>query len=236
MPVRQNSVFCVDTANRLSFMWWYRMSICFVRGLNASLSLRLIALWLSHFTLTNFCGWSSISFANCFNHKTSRTVVDRAMFSDSVVDNATIDWRWLHQLIGPPDIITTCPVHDFRLSASAPQSASLYANISSLVDLWYRIFKLMHPCRNRKMRLSAFQCGSAWLLLKRLRSFTANAMSGRVAPDKYKRLPMISWYGTLPTSEFSSFYMLMDNFWFKSLGVDVGLQFFIPNRSSICFT
>lgn len=86
----------------------------------------------------------------------------------------------------------------------------------------------------RTTRLSAFQCGSECLSLNRLRSFTAKAIFGRVAPDKYKRDPISSWYGgTLPTWEFSSVHIVTDSFWFTSLGVCADLQFVMPNLSKI---
>ena len=67
-----------------------------------------------------------------------------------------------------------------------------------LLQSFHILTRSMVPFKYRRIRFAAFQWTSECLSLKRLKSLTAKAISGRVAPDKYKRLPMSSWYGTFP--------------------------------------
>lgn len=118
---------CIFFSDICSRMWWCRTSICFVRSRKASTSAMLIELELSPYTLVLDAKSYFNSFMNCWIQGTSFTVDDRAMYSASVEDNATIAWRCDFQFIAAPQSFIANPVQERLLSTSDAQSASEYA-------------------------------------------------------------------------------------------------------------
>src|ERR1700709_931783 len=107
-------------------MRWKRISIYFVRGLYASLAVNFIELWLSQRMVMALAIFLSSSSGSCFSQISSQAVDDRAMYSASVLDIATIGCRLLSQQIADPESLITYPVHERLLSIPDAQSASEY--------------------------------------------------------------------------------------------------------------
>src|SRR5271170_8346626 len=88
-----------------------------------------MALWLSE---KRSVGSSELPFEwpssarSVLIHFNSFVASVRAIYSDSIVDNATVGWRRLFHAIAPLLSMTTYPVVDRLVSKSPAQSASEY--------------------------------------------------------------------------------------------------------------
>ena len=102
---------------------------------------------------------------------------DKAMYSDSAVDNATVGCLLDFHETGTPPIVNRWTVVDLRESRLPAQSASEYPTRVSLLGLnnnpWFSA-----PFRYLRIRLTAAQCVFPGLLQNFATSPTATAMSG----------------------------------------------------------
>ena len=99
--------------------WWYLMAMCFVRGVNFGIFATVIQLSLSSQTvqlnngsLVNSPNNPAVSFMRPRNGFTSRIVLDRAIYSLSVVLREISICNLIPQVIGHPAYMMTKHVRD----------------------------------------------------------------------------------------------------------------------------
>src|SRR6476620_5621092 len=136
----------------------------------------------------------------CLSQITSRIASDRAMYSASVEEHATIFCNALLHEIAHPDIMTVYPVVDFLVSLSPAQSLSENAVRIGGWSAWKNNPELELPLRYLRTRLADVQCWRPGLSRNRRSDDTACEMSGRVHVAIQFRAPTNSRSGVLSIS------------------------------------
>ena len=110
------------------------MSICFERVWNPAFIVYSIVPQLSTKMEVGASGFSPSSVNSCRIHTFSWVAFDKAMYSASILDNATVGCFLELHVVAPPESIDTYPEIDRLSSILLPQSASEY-NVMSAVSL-----------------------------------------------------------------------------------------------------
>src|SRR5258707_13926647 len=98
--------------------------MCLVRARNCASLVRMIAAWLSQWRVVGVTCLCPISEKNVRSHARCCPALLKPMYSDSVVDNATILWCLLAHDIAPRFVMKENPEVDRDESKFPGQSAS----------------------------------------------------------------------------------------------------------------
>ena len=111
---------------------WWRMSMCFNREWKIEFSERNFAPWLSQNIVPSYRWSNPSSFINLLRKMASFVASDKAIYSASVDDSATVFCFCDFQEIAAPPSLYTYPVYDRRSLGHPAQSSSTYPSMSPI--------------------------------------------------------------------------------------------------------